>query len=235
MRRPWDACWTDPNTDAIVELMVRPTDEPLTLADARRHLRLTAYTGSPLGHPDDDWIETFGIPASREFCEWETGLSLAPQTFRLTLDRFPHANASAGTYWTPRGGIRLPFAAPLIEIDSLVYTDVDGNPQALVEATDYVVQRNSRPARVFPMVGATWPTVATMPGALVITYTAGYGAIGSPAGPEIPRVALAGIRLMLGHLYENREATIDEKTGLVEVPFGVRSWLRPINLNTGFA
>ena len=44
-----------------------PSTEPVTLAEARAHLRLDTF-GSPPAHPEDDLISLY-ISAARQFCE----------------------------------------------------------------------------------------------------------------------------------------------------------------------
>jgi len=61
--------------------------EPITLAQARLHLKLDT-SGSPPSHPDDTLVTAL-IAASRESAEKYTGLAIANQTYTLTLDRFP--------------------------------------------------------------------------------------------------------------------------------------------------
>ena len=52
-----------------------PSTEPVTLAEARAHLRLDTF-GSPPAHPEDDLISLY-ISAARQFCEDYLGHSIA--------------------------------------------------------------------------------------------------------------------------------------------------------------
>lgn len=242
---PWNSPWRDPNSSAMVRLITGPTTEPLSLVDARDHLSLVAYQGSPPGHPDDNWITGFGLGAAREYCEQLIGRALAPQQFQLTIDHFPCPSWGVA-YPTSRlahwDGIRLSMAAPLISVDALYYTDADGVEQ-LLDPTSYHVTQYSDPAVIYPASGLSWPTTMLVPQAVRVLYTAGYGDpgdAGSPfraPGPALPYLAQAGIRLMLGHLYENRESVVTLGRGetILEIPIGVAALLAPLNLNLGVA
>lgn len=115
--------WNDTRAmpEGSVKLVAYPAadEEPLSLEQARDHLRLTA-AGSPPSHPDDDWLTSFAIGAAREACEQETGRSLAPQLFELAVPRFP-GHSAPRRYGDFAYGLRLPMAAPLISIESVTY------------------------------------------------------------------------------------------------------------------
>src|ERR1043165_9106345 len=88
-----------------------PSVEPITLEEARDHLRLVA-SGSPATHPDDDMIEAF-ITAARQHIDGKDGWlgrCLITQTWELVLDTFPD------------GEIRLPLS-PVQEVVSIKYDD----------------------------------------------------------------------------------------------------------------
>lgn len=65
----------------MFELITPPTTEPLTLWDARAHLRVD--------NTDEDTLISGLIMAARLHAESFTGRALAPATWRLTLDTFP--------------------------------------------------------------------------------------------------------------------------------------------------
>lgn len=196
---------------------VAPDDEPITLAEARLHLRVDAY-GSPPESDDDDWIEGTGIPAAREYCERELGRALAPRTMELVSNAFPGVavDRSVGACFV------LPFG-PVQSVTSVIYTDTDGVDQT-IDPANYALDDYGSPSRLVLAYGATWPSARSSRNSVRVRYVTGYApAIESPLLPVLPRQARAAMLLMLGHLYENREASGTDK--LLELPLGVRSLL----------
>ncbi len=169
-------------------------DEPVTLARARRHLRL------PDDFTDDDADIQDWITAAREEAEAHLKRSIARQQLRVSLDRFPGTD----------GAIKLPLP-PLLEIQSVVYTDRTGADVTLAGEAYYVDDAQS-PPWVLPAYGTTWPsTLEGVANAVRITYLAGW----TPA--NCPRAIVSWMLTRIGSLYENREA--DTEKPLTAVPF----------------
>ena len=101
--------------------------EPITLEEARLHLRLDT-SGSPPSHPDDSLV-TVLITVARQSAEAYLGRSLVQQTYELALDRFPNPDdvteAINLQVW------------PVRSITSVQYQDEDDASQT-VDAADYV-------------------------------------------------------------------------------------------------
>lgn len=208
-----------------LRVIVPPTTEPITLEVARLHLRLEAE-GSPPTHPDDTLISGVYLPAARESCEQYVGRALAPQTLEVSLSRFPGPYATDG--YDQR--YELPMA-PLIGVDSVIYTDGDGFAQTLA-TVDYGVDLFGSVIQASD--GATWPTVQTVANAVVIRYQAGYALDGdSPSGTPLPAALKAAMLLTLGHLYENRETTTPLE--IFELPMGVQYLLKPYQIRLPMA
>lgn len=178
---------------ARLKLITAPTVEPITLAEARLHLKLTA-TGSPASHPDDS-IVTSLITVARELLDGQAGRlgrCLVPQTWEYALDDFP-ANE-----------IRLPLP-PLIGVTSIKYDDEDGVEQT-VDAADYVVDGDDaiQAAWILPLSTVTWPDTLDSVNTVRIRFTAGYPG-GSPEdGSGVPLPIRQTMLLLLTALYENR-------------------------------
>lgn len=121
------------------------------------------------------------------------------------------------------------------DADFLVNADVDlataaGNAAAALalevtlDDTVYEVDAISVPSRGLLTYGSTWPTARSSSGSVRIRYVTGYSApADSPQVHVLPKTARAAILLMLGHLYENREAVI--AGNLAELPLGVQALL----------
>lgn len=202
------------------------TVEPLTLAEACEHLRLVPI-GSPGEYPDEELVEGL-ITTSREMAEEFMGRSIVRRVLELALDQFPVNQAGASrAVVLPRG--------PVQAVSSVSYDDAAGSANGL---TDYQLDTHNEPARLAPAVGASWPTTWTgAMNAARIRYVAGYyRSVGSP-GEEtfdaLPKTIKSAMKLILGHLYENREDTSVVK--LEEIPTGAKALLRPYRIQDASA
>jgi len=134
---------------------------------------------------------------------------LISQQWEMRLDAFPG-----------RGAFQLP-RSPLITLDSIKYDDEDGIEQTLGASVYGVDSVGEMPARIWLKGGESWPT--TYPDALEtvrVLFTAGYGT----AGADVPASIRAALLLLLGNLFENREAVVTG-TIVTDLPFGVRALL----------
>ncbi|HEX8323913.1 MAG TPA: head-tail connector protein [Tepidisphaeraceae bacterium] len=136
--------------------------------------------------------------AAVDVIERECNIQIGPATFVLTTD-FPAC----------RGDITLP-KPPVVAVQSVAYIDAAGNTQTL-DPTAYRVG-TARPGRLLVRPGRTWPETARG-GAVTITFTAGH------ALNNLPESLLHAVRLLVGHYFENREAT--STLTVKDVPFEV--------------
>lgn len=191
-----------------------PTAEPLSIAQAIAHLRENV-----------DDVDTTDLQAkiteARAIIEDLCGRALAPQLLELATRCFPggYPDYSRGMPWNE---FELPMP-PVIAIDSITYLDSTGTDQAMA-AGDYRLDFHSQPAVVYLPYGSQWPTAQYERNSVRIRYLAGYDLPGnSPDNNPLPPALLAAMKLMLGHLWENREHVTDVK--LDEIPMGVHSLL----------
>lgn len=200
-------------------VVVPPTAEPISLEDARQHVRITPYLEDGTAHPDDLLLMAL-VGAAREFCEEFTGMSLALKTYEAAADSFP-----------PNGvPLELPHP-PFVALESVVFGSGSGD---VFGASDVDVDLWSNPQRLF--VPGDWPAVEKAPGAVRVRYQAGYRLTDAPSSdttPELPKLTRAALLLVVGHLYENREASVER--ALQELPLGVTSLLRPLRVRKGMA
>jgi len=176
-----------------------PASEPVTLQEIKDHLRILGT--------DEDALLTAMIQAAREYCEKYQNRAYITQTWELALDQFP-----------PEDRIRIPLP-PLQSISSVKYYGTDDTEYTL-PATDYQVDIHSQPGRVVLGYGKSWPSITLRPAnGVIITFIAGYGT----TADEVPERVKQAIKVLVGHLYENREAT-DIKE-FKEVPFAVHALL----------
>ena len=157
--------------------------EPITEAEAKRHLRL-----------DDDDPGVTDVPrvitAARQAVEQYLATSIVDQRRVYHLDRFP-----GGLGW-----IRLP-NGPVDSITSIAYVDADGNDQSVNE---YQLATNRLDDILAPAFGENWPSSRDQFNAVTITYQAGMMA-GSPPTLEHEDIKQA-ILLTLGDFWEHRES-----------------------------
>lgn len=200
-----------------------PAEEPLTLAEAKAHLRVDASN-------EDDLIAAL-IVAARELAETRQRRALVTQTWDLTLDRWPYGGGyydrairqmgPGSPLWLPNTGqlpIELP-RPPLQSVTSIAYVDPEGNSQTL-DPSAYVVSTGT-PGRIAPAYGLTWPSIRNQIDAVTIRYVAGYG-----AASAVPKATKQAILLLVGHLYENREAVaVNVGANILELPMGVEALL----------
>jgi uncharacterized phiE125 gp8 family phage protein len=172
---------------------VVPAEEPLSLIEAKNHLRVEA--------PEDDALIAALIAAARDQLEGETSRQLVTATWRLSLDCFPAV-------------IRLPIS-PVQSVSSIQYLDANEVLQTL-SASVYVVDTDRKPARIAPAYGEVWPTTLPQINAVKVTFVAGYG---TPAA--VPESIKEALKLMIGHWYENREASITG-TIVTALPDGIQ-------------
>ena len=171
---------------------VAPTVEPLSLAEAKAHLRVDIT--------DDEDLITDLIKGARELAEVATNRQFLDATWQLKLDSFPVAG-KPGLVIDADGSIRLPRAPVLTATQvAITYIDSAGASQTLA-TTVYGVDLASEPGRVYLLYNQTWPATRGQKRAVTITYHAGYGTTSA----SVPETARNLVRLMVGDAYENRE------------------------------
>lgn len=166
--------------------VVTPVEtEPVTLAEAKLHLRLI-----PTDDSEDALVESL-ITAAREYCENRTGRALATQTIEGYLDRFP---VSAGE-------IELPMP-PAQAVERVSYIDVTGLETVLEQGTDYLFDDERQIGRIVLPAGRQWPQFNPAPvNPVRIRFIAGYD-----AQQPCPKSLRQAMLLLIGHWYANREA-----------------------------
>ena len=181
-------------------IVTQPATEVITRAEAKKQLRL-----NPADSHEDDLIDSL-ITTARQTCESLCRRSFINTTWRYTFDNFP------GGCSRNEDQIFLP-VAPLVSITSIKYYDT-ASVETTLDSTAYFVDTNGEPGRVAPVYGTIWPVIISIPNAVQIDFVAGYGALAS----DVPEGLKSAIKLLLTHLYKNREpiiiGTIASKLGL---------------------
>lgn len=182
-----------------------PTSEPVTLAEAKAHLRVDL-------DEDDIYISTL-ITAARQTAETWIGRALMTQTYDLVLDRWP-----VGPFVLPR--------APLQSVTSITYID-DAGATGTVSASNYIVDTASQPGRVKLKSSASWPAVTLQDiGGVTIRFVAGYG-----NAMAVPQAIKHGILMLVGTMYESREdVLVGSGMTAQELPVSAKRLLLPYRI-----
>lgn len=171
------------------------------LAEAKGHLRVDSSDTS-----EDDLI-TAMVRAAMDHVERFASQVLTPRTMEAAWSAFPILPELLSI---PR--------EPVTGIVSIAYTDADGIAAELDEA-DWRWSESAADT-VMPAFQASWPTAADERGSVRLTFEAGYEVGLAPAS------LVAAVKLMLGHLYENRSSVV---TGTIatELPLSVQALCMP--------
>jgi len=185
-------------------IVTPPAVEPVSLTEAKLHLRLAVSEGDAPDYDQEDSKLSGLITAAREYVENHTRRALITQTWDVAFDCFP-------------GGIdiALPFA-PLQSVTSISYTGTDGNAATFAEFSADIFGNGAR-----LQYGYSWPAI--QPGSRVtVRFVTGYGAESTAVPSGIKQAML----LIIGHLHENPEEVVVLERGSVErLPMGVDSLL----------
>lgn len=183
-----------------VNTTTHPTVEPITLAQAKSHLR---YTGTDAA--EEAYISRL-VVASRLTIEEQTNRTFHQTARTLTLDRWPRHVT-----------VLLPYP-PIISVASVKYYDPDGAQQT-VSSGNYRVITTAEPGRVEPISTFAWPTIQTRAAAIEVAYLSGYiTTAGGPADMAAARAqSIEAVYLLLEHWYRNRAATADK----MQYPIGL--------------
>ena len=172
-----------------LELVTAPATEPVSLTDAKLHLRVE-------GSEEESAI-SLAITRARTEAEDRLGRALITQTWTLYLDSFPAS-----------GEIVFPLP-PLQSITSVKYVDTDGVLQTLA-TTEYVVDTSGEKGRLYLDWEKSWPSIRLQPNAVQVEFVAGYG-----VASAVPAPFRAWILTRIGDHYAHREGTV---TGTIATP-----------------
>lgn len=186
----------------------QPTLEPVTLAEAKRHLRVDS-------HDDDAYIAGL-IRAAREWVEEYLDRTLVLTQWTVRFDKFPPESTT--DIELPRPPMATSGAATAV---SVTYTLEDGSTAAY-SAASYRVDRNATPGAVKTNYGQTWPPHRQDDNSAAITYWAGYGA----NSHDVPAAIRHAMLMLVGHWYDGaRQAAVSTGAVPQDVPYGVKSLL----------
>ena len=167
-----------------LSLITPPASEPVTLAEAKAHLKLDTS--------DEDALVGTLITAARARAEWHSGRAFVTQHWRLSLDAWPHGDVAE---------IPLP---PLVSVEEVAIIASDG-VRPVLDPLVYSVDTASQPGRI---IFNDRPQSLRRYDCLQIAFTAGYGEAGA-----VPPPVREAILEIVGDLYSHR-GDDDDPVGL---------------------
>jgi uncharacterized phiE125 gp8 family phage protein len=162
--------------------LVAPAAEPVTLAEAKRHLRVDTN--------DEDSLISHYITTAREWCEDYLDRALVTQQLLMRLDAFPDEIE------LPRPPMATAGTATAV---SITYTTGDSLATATLATTEYRVDRDATPGVIRNVYNGSWPSHLLDQNSVSVTWWAGYGSAAS-----VPHRVQTAILMCVHELYEKR-------------------------------
>ena len=186
-------------------------DRPVSVADAKEHLRIVDTT------EDDAYVGQL-IDAATTWCEDYCDRTFADKQYTVAFDDFFGTRIEL-----PRPPVRLNAVSSGATV-TISYVDTGGATQTLTFSQsgtqEFRLDRDHVPALVYPLYLGVWPSVRLDDKAVQITYLAGYG-----GAANVPTPAKHAIKMLVGHWYLSREAVGNAGQN---VPMGVAALLEPL-------
>ena len=201
-----------------------PAVEPISLAEAKAHLRVDMT--------DDDATIQHLIRSARHALETRYDRAIITQSLVLGRDYFP-SFYGLGYTWTPGGWFGqywmtqyttqelnwgyIALRPPVQSITSVTYIDTSGNSQ-IWPSTNYGLDGDSEPGRLYLLPGKTFPTTAQQLATVKIEFVSGN------TSPDlVPADIREAVKLLMAHYYENREETVTgSRLVSLQLPYGVQ-------------
>lgn len=166
-------------------LITGPTEPPVSLAEAKAHLRVD-FT-------DDDTLISALVDAATAHIDGHTGIlarALVTQTWRQDFCDWPGDRV-----------LRLPLA-PVASVQSVKYFDSANTEITVSETGNYALLEDARgPYIKFTSDFAAPALYDERDDRIRVTFVAGYG---DPS--DVPAAIRAAVLLIVGDLYKNRDA-----------------------------
>lgn len=156
-------------------LITPPASEPVSLAEAKAHLRLQIS--------DDDATITSLIAAARRMIEKRHGLALLPQDWAMFADAWPEDGIFQIPLW------------PVSAVESLISFGED-DTASTIDPAHYVLDTASRPARVALRQGRDFTPPGRRINGLKLSFTAGFD--------DVPAEIRQALLITVADWYQNR-------------------------------
>jgi uncharacterized phiE125 gp8 family phage protein len=165
-----------------------PLIEPITLADAKDHLKVTS-TG-------EDSVIGFELSAACKYLENEMGVQMITCGWEGYLNCFPNT-----TY------IEFPLS-PITGVSKVEYFATNGIAYTEFAAANYIFDDVHKPPRLYLAPGCSWPGTEPRVNAVKVTFNAGHN-----LASDIPPNWIQALKLAITFFHEHRG---DE--GIVTIP-----------------
>lgn len=183
-----------------------PAVEPVSLAEAKAHLRVDTAS--------EDALVSSLIITSRLHIEAALGLALITQAWSHFIDAWPDSGPAVPLPLRPVQSIA---AVRLYSPDESVET---------LPADSYILDGASAPPRLVRKSATPWPGPRRPANGIEIALVAGYG----NTAADVPAPIRQAILLLVAHWYEHREPV--EIGSHIPVPLMVSELLHPYRLVT---
>jgi uncharacterized phiE125 gp8 family phage protein len=214
-----------------IELITPPTIEPVTVAEAFFHLKLSADpTADVSAEPQYAEVERF-ITAAREDCERRTRRAFVQQTLKLTMGPPRREGERRGWDWFIAGGacawgdIEL-LRPPLISVTAVRYYDESNQLQTVDEASYFVESGLVSAVRFISSFEA--PPTYIRKDAIQVEYVAGYAPVGEDLATNVPAAIksaiLLGVQLQFDKLMPNERAAIENSRDALLGGFEIKTF-----------
>lgn len=178
------------------KLTTAATSEPLSLGDAKNHLRIF--------HDNmDSMIETIIKAARFQFESDVPSIQLMPATWTLYLDNWPSDDTIQIKKY------------PLTAISSIKYYADGESTLTTYDPANYDVDLSSYPGRILLLEDLPDLNEDKF-NAVQIVFTCGYA-----SSAYVPSDIIAALKLLIGHFYENPQQVMTG-TQVNELPLGYR-------------
>ncbi|TQV76669.1 hypothetical protein FLL45_01535 [Aliikangiella marina] len=144
-----------------------------------------------IDHDDEDLLIQRLIKTAAEKVSNIIQKPLINTEYDLVLDCFPTGELTLQV-------------CPLVSIASISYYDVNGVLQTF-DSANYELQGHGLDPCIYLVEGASWPSTKSGRNRVIIRLTAGHG----DKPEDLPEEIQHAISLLVGHWYENREASND--------------------------
>lgn len=182
-----------------IQVVTPPAADPVSVAEAKAHCRVDSN--------DEDALIQGLIYTARDYIETVCNRVLMTQTLDYWLQDWPDGDT-----------LKLP-RSPAQSVISVTWYNPAGTPTVFA-ASNYGVDMVTEPGRIVLSSGAAWPgDELRVTNGIAVRFVAGWA-----SAAAVPRSVKQAMLLLIGHWFENREATTFGAVSR-EVPFAVESLL----------
>lgn len=142
---------------------------------------------------EEDTLLSLYIKAARVFAQDYLKMGIGSQTWDMVLNKFPETDYIE---W---------FQGPLTSVTSVKYIESDGTENTLTENTDYIVDTDTMPGKIFLPYSTDWTQYVEYPyNSVIIRGVCGY------TSSTLPEIFKCAMLLHIGYMFKYRDTDIPE-------------------------